>query len=228
MSDTFDSALARRVDAYVEGLFVKTDPALAACLEDAAAEGLPPIHVSPNEGKLLHLLARVSGAGRILEIGTLGGYSAIWLGRALPPEGRLVSLEVDPTHAKVARTSLARAGLGGKVEVLVGLAEASLRSMIERGERPFDLVFIDADKPGYVNYLHLSMQLSRPGTLILADNLIRNGRVMDERPTDESAAAARAYNEAIARHPRLDSLVLPIIRDDLDGLSISIVKGPAA
>lgn len=224
MSHRFDEKLARRVDAYIEDLLVPSDDALARGLEDAEKAGLPPINVSPNEGKLLYLIARMARAARVLEIGTLGGYSTTWLARALPPEGRLVTLELDPRHAYVARANLVRAGVGDRVEIRVGPASASLRALIEQREPPFDLVFIDADKEGYVEYLDLSLQLVRPGSVVLADNLIRNGAVLHRSPKDPLARGVKAFNERIAAHPRLESLILPIIREKLDGLSISLVR----
>jgi predicted O-methyltransferase YrrM len=224
VNEAFDEALLKRADEYVQHLFVPPDHALSRGLEDAEAAGLPPINVSPNEGKLLHLIARIARASRVLEVGTLGGYSTTWLARALPPEGRLVTLELDRRHAEVARANLARAAVADRVEIRVGPASASLRALIERHEPPFDLVFIDADKEGYVEYLDLSLRLVRSGSLILADNTLRHGRVLEESPSDPSARGIKAFNERIATDPRLDSLILPIIREDLDGLSISIVK----
>ncbi len=220
----FDSRTASRVDAYIQGLFVPPDPALERGLKDAAAAGLPRIQVSPNEGKLLHLLARAAGARRILEVGTLGGYSTAWLARALPPGGRLVSLELEPRHAEVARRNLERCGLARRVEIRVGPAAESMRDMIRRRIRPFDLIFLDADKESYTEYLDLAVRLARPGSLILADNVIRNGRVLDGPPPDASDRGIWDFNAALAAHPRLDSLILPIFREKLDGLSISIVR----
>ncbi len=217
----FDQGLARRADAYVEELFVPPDDALSRGLEDAEAAGLPSINVSPNEGKLLHLIARIARASRVLEIGTLGGYSTTWLARALPPEGRLVTLELSPRHAEVARANLARAGVADRVEIRVGPASASLRALVESHEPPFDLVFIDADKEGYVEYLDLSLRLVRRGSVILADNTLR--RVFED-PSDPGVQGIKAFNERIASDPLLDSLIVPIIRGHLDGLSVSIVK----
>ncbi len=224
MSDTFDERLAHQVDRYIERLFVPPDAALAQGLKDAADAGLPAIHVSPNEGKLLYLIARLARARRILEIGTLGGYSTTWLARALPADGKLITLELDDKHAAVARRNLDRAGVAQRVEVRTGRAVDSLKALINQHEPPFDLIFIDADKPSYLDYLNFAIVLSHAGTVILADNLIRNGRVLDDHLADAAAQSARAYNDAIARHPRLESIVLPIIRENLDGLSISIVK----
>jgi predicted O-methyltransferase YrrM len=220
----FNEQLAQRIDAYIESVFVPEDPILAANIAKAKAAGLPAINVSPNQGKLLHLLARMSGARRLLEIGTLGGYSTTWLGRALPIGGRLITLEFSPAHAEVARMNLAAAGLAEIVEIRVGDAAASMIAMIEAREAPFDFIFIDADKVGYVKYLDLALQLSRPGTVIVADNVIRNGAVLDEEPQDPNDRGARAYNAAVAAHPRLESIALPVFRDKIDGIAISLVK----
>ena len=225
--ESFDELLAVKVDRYIEHLFNPPDEALAQNLQNAQAAELPTINVSPNEGKLLYLLAKLAGAKRVLEIGTLGGYSTTWLARALPAAGKVITLELDQKHAEVARANLDRAGVADRVEVRVGRAADSLRTMIDRHEAPFDLIFIDADKTGYVEYLDLALQLSHAGTIILADNLIRNGRVIDDQPGDASARGAKAYNESMAARPELESIILPIIRENLDGLSISIVKGKA-
>ena len=218
------SDLLLAIDRYVEELFAPTDSLLANNLKAAEAAGLPSINVSAAEGKLLYLLAKVAGARRVLEIGTLGGYSTTWLARALPAGGTVISLEVDPRHAAVARKSVEGAAPGVSVEVRLGDAVESLRAMIAAREAPFDVVFIDADKGRYVQYLDLSLQLCRSGSIVLGDNLIRHGLVLDASTTDESARGARAYNEAIASHPRLESIVLPLVRDKVDGLSISRVR----
>jgi len=216
--------LLRDIDDYIERLFIPADPTLEQNLKASDAAGLPSINVSATEGKLLYLVTKIARAKRVLEIGTLGGYSTTWLARALPAGGIVVSLEVSPKHAEVARRNLEGVAAGVTIDIRVGDAVASLQSMIDRREEPFDVVFIDADKPGYVKYLDLSLQLSRPGTVIFGDNLIRHGMVLDERTTDESARGAQAYNRAIAANPRLDSIVLPLIREKVDGLSISVVK----
>lgn len=223
MPEAFNEQLAVQIDHYIERLYVPPDESLTQNLKDAAAAGLPVINVSPNEGKLLYLIAKMCRAKRILEIGTLGGYSTTWLARALPVDGKLITLELDAKHATVARHSLDRAGVSNRVEIRVGRAVDSLRTLIDHVETPFDLIFIDADKSSYPDYLTLAMQLTRPGTIILADNVIRNGRVLDAQATDANARGARAYNAAIAAHPRLESIVLPIIRENLDGLAVSIV-----
>jgi len=222
--EPLNEQLVERIDRYIEHLFTPADAALTQDLKEADAAGLPPIQVSPNQGKLLYLLVKIVGAKRILEIGTLGGYSTTWLARALAPGGILVTLEREAKHAEIARRNLERAGVGGAVDIRVGPASESLQDLIRKGAEPFDLVFLDADKVGYVEYLELSLQLSRAGTLILADNVIRNGLVLDEHPDDATGRGARAYNQAIARHPRLESLILPIVRKRIDGMAISIVR----
>jgi predicted O-methyltransferase YrrM len=219
-----DEQLVENIDRYIEHLFAPEDSALSQNIREAAAAGLPAIQVSRNEGKLLYLIAKISGGRRFLEIGTLAGYSTTWLARALPPEGLLVTLEYVPAHADVARSNLERAGVARQVEILLGAASDSLRALIRSGTEPFDLIFIDADKIGYLEYLELALQLSRPGTIILADNVIRHGHVLDPDPQDPGDRGVRAYNAAIASHPKLESLILPIIRHRIDGLAISIVK----
>ena len=166
----------------------------------------------------------MAGARRVLEIGTLGGYSTTWLARGLPADGKVITLELDRKHAEVASKNLSRAGVADRVELRVGRAAEMLRQMIDQRQAPFDLIFIDADKANYVEYLDLALQLSHAGTVILADNLIRNGRVIDDRPADEAARGAKAFNDALAANQRLDSIILPIIGETLDGLSISMVK----
>lgn len=211
--------LLPQIDSYIEGLFAPPDPALETALRRSREAGLPEIHVSPNEGKLLQLLAGIAGARRILENGTLGGYSTIHLARALPASGSLVSLELDERYAGIARENVREAGLEDRVEVRVGDAKASLARMVEEGEGTFDIVFIDADKGGYPEYLEWASRLSHPGSLILVDNAIRGGSVLD--PEDESARTTRDFNEALARDPRFSALVLPLIREGIDGIAIA-------
>ena len=210
-----------QIDLYVEGLFAPPDPVLEAALRRSREAGLPEINVPRNEGKLLQLLAEIAGARRVLEIGTLGGYSTIHLARALPEGGSLVSLELDERYAGVARENVREAGLEDRVEVRVGDAKASLARMVEESEGPFDLVFIDADKEGYPEYLEWALRLSRPGSLILADNAIRGGSVLD--PEDESVWATREFNEMLAKDPHLSALILPLIRERINGLAVARV-----
>lgn len=221
MSQDDTQRLLREIDAYVEDLFVTSDETLEAALRESRRAGLPEINVSPNEGKLLQLLVEIAGARRVLEIGTLGGYSAIHFARALPGDGTLISLEIDEHHAEVARKNVGRAGLSGKVEIRVGDAHELLAALLENGEGPFDLVFIDADKVGYPDYLDWALRLSRPGSLILGDNTIRGGSVLD--PRDATARATNEFNERVARDPGLSSIALPLIREYIDGLTIARV-----
>ena len=213
--------LLRQIDTYVEDLFSPSDEILDAALRDSRRAGLPEINVSPNEGRLLQLLVEIAGARRVLEIGTLGGYSAIHFARALPEDGTMISLEIDEHHAKVARNNIARAGLSEKVEIRVGDAHELLASLIEVDEGPFDLIFIDADKESYPEYLDASLRLARRGSLILGDNTIREGTVL--HPQDATARATREFNERIARDPTLSSIALPLIRERIDGLTIARV-----
>jgi predicted O-methyltransferase YrrM len=218
--------LLEQIDDYIERLFVPPDAALEQNLKDTAAAGLPPIAVAPAQGRLMYLLAKMAGARRILEIGTLGGYSTTLLARALPEGGKVVTLELSPVNAAVARKNLDRAGVGDRVEIRVGRAGESLNAMIEAGEESFDLVFIDADKTGYVGYFNQVLQLSHSGTVILGDNLIRHGDVLPgfTAKPDADAVGVKAFNELIASHPRLESILLPVLKSKVDGMSISRVK----
>ena len=217
-------ALLARIDDYIQNLFAPQDEALEAAVRESQRAGLPEIHVSPNEGKLLQLLAEMTGARRILEIGTLGGYSAINLARGMAEDGRLISLELDERHAEVARQNVERAGLAEKVEIRVGDARELLSKVAESDEGPFDLVFIDADKEGYPEYLEWALRLSQPGSLILGDNTIWGGAIID--PQDDSTRAIREFNEKIARDPRLSAIILPLMRESMvDGLAIARVRG---
>jgi predicted O-methyltransferase YrrM len=222
--EEFDEVLAGKVDRYIESLFVRPDPVLEHNLTNSAAAGLPAIQVSPNQGRLIYLLAKMIRPQRILEIGTLGAYSTTWLARALQPGGKLITLEAIPRHVKTARENLAHAGLSQTVEVVANDAQASLRAMIASGEKPFDVIFIDADKTSYPAYLALVLSLSKSGTLILADNVIRNGRVMASQPEDDNARGAGQFNADLASNPRLESIILPIFREKFDGMAIALVR----
>lgn len=224
MANDSEGNLLRRVDDYLEGLFSANDEALQAALAESDRNGLPQISVSANEGKLLYMLARLSGARKVLEIGTLGGYSTIWLARALPEGGRLITLEYSPKHAEVARGNIGRAGLSDRVDVRVGAGLDLLPQIEANGEGPFDLFFIDADKENYPGYLDWSIRLAHPGSVILSDNLVRNGAVLDPPEGDSAAQAISAYNQRLATDPRLETVVLPIVRENTDGLGITIVR----
>ncbi|GAB4210417.1 MAG: O-methyltransferase [Roseiflexaceae bacterium] len=217
------------VDEYFQGLFVPPDPALDGALQASAAAGLPPIQVAPSQGKLLHLLARMLGARQILEIGTLGGYSTIWLARALPQNGRLITLELDPHHAEVARANLERAGLGQRTEVRVGPARESLAQLQAEGGGPFDLVFIDADKQSYPEYLDWSLRLTRLGGVIIADNVVRAGEVLDARSESEVIRGVRRFNSVLSSDPRVSATALQMVGlKGYDGMVIAMVTGGAA
>ncbi len=212
------------VDAYLTDLLVSPDPALDAVLQASEAAGLPPHHVSPTQGKLLMLLARVQGARTILEIGTLGGYSTIWLARALPAEGRLITLEVDPKHAEVARANIARCGLAEVVELRVGPALDALAGIAAEGRGPFDLIFIDADKANHAEYLGWAVQLARPGSLIIADNVVRNGAVVDASSGDPSVAGVRLLFERLSSEPGVDATAIQTVGSKgYDGFAVALV-----
>jgi predicted O-methyltransferase YrrM len=212
------------VDQYISDTLVRPDPALDAALEASVAAGLPSISVAPNQGKLLQLLARVSGAKNILEIGTLGGYSTIWLARALPSKGILITLESDPKHAEVAIANIARAGLAAQVEVRVGLALDTLPVLEADGRGPFDLIFIDADKPNIPHYLTWALRLSRPGSLIIVDNVVRDGAIIDAASEDPSVQGVRRLNDMLASERRINATTIQTVgTKGYDGLTIALV-----
>ena len=199
------------VDGYITDLFLPSDPVLDATLQASVAAGLPAINVTPNQGKFLMLLAQLQGARNILEIGTLGGYSTIWLARALPADGRLVTLEFDPKHVEVARTNIKHAGFADAVEVRLGAAIDTLPQLVREGRGPFDFIFIDADKPGYPSYLPWALKLSRRGTVIIADNVVRNGAVIDAASEDVMVQGVRRFNALLAAEPRVSSTVIQTV-----------------
>jgi predicted O-methyltransferase YrrM len=213
------------VDAWLGEKLLGDDPVLDAALAANAAGGLPAIDVSPVQGKLLHLLARATGARRILEIGTLGGYSTIWLARALPDDGRIVTLELDPHHAEVARANLDRAGLSGKVDIRLGAALATLAALAEEGGAPFDLVFIDADKQHNADYVRAAIGLARSGTMIIVDNVVREGRVLDAESKDSMIEGTRRLFDMLASEPRLDATAIQTVGvKKWDGFVIALVR----
>jgi len=212
------------VDQYVAGLLVPADPVLDAVLQSSAAAGLPPIQVSPLQAKQLHLLARIQGARNILEIGTLGGYSTIWMARALPPGGRLLTLEADAKHAEVARANFARANLAGVIELRLGLALDTLPQIAAEGRGPFDLVFIDANKNNMPEYFDWALKLSRPGSLIIADNVIRDGAVIDAASKDPDIQGIRRLNERLAAHSHVSATEIQTVGiKGYDGFAMALV-----
>ena len=213
------------VDRYITDRLVPSDAALDAALADSAANGLPAINVAPNQGKLLHVLARSIGAKRILEVGTLGGYSTIWLARALAPGGKVITLEYEPKHATVARKNIERAGLSGAVEIRLGKAIETLPKIVAEGGAPFDLTFIDADKPGNADYFAWALKLSRPGSLIIVDNVVRKGEVINESG-DANAQGARRLFDVMQKEPRVTATAVQTVGSKgYDGFAIAVVNG---
>ena len=213
------------VDDYVVNELVEEDAELVAARQSARHAGLPSHEVTPNQGKLLAFLVEMTGARRVLEIGTLAGYSTIWLARAVGPEGHVTTLESDPAHAALARTNLARANVTARVRIVEGPAAESLRAMTADGEQPFDLIFIDADKPNNPVYLSLGLRLSRPGTVIVGDNVVRDGAVVDPASDDAGVRGVRAFLHDIAANPLLDGTAIQTVGSKgWDGFSIAIVR----
>ncbi|MGO4869004.1 MAG: O-methyltransferase [Roseiarcus sp.] len=213
------------VDAYFVEKIGASDAALEAALAANAAAGLPAIDVSAPQGKLLHLLARLSGARKVLEIGTLGGYSTIWLARAVPADGVVVTLEAVPAHAEVARANIARAGLADRVDIRVGAALTSLPRIAQEGRGPFDFIFIDADKPNNPEYLAWALRLARPGAAIVCDNVVREGAVVDGAATDASVQGIRRMFDAMAKEPRLSATAIQTVGvKGWDGFAIAMVE----
>lgn len=219
-----DVELWKTVDQYIVDQLIPSDPILNEAIAANAAAGLPTIDVAPNQGKLLHLLARIAGARKILEIGTLGGYSTIWLARALPDGGRLITLEAEAKHADVARSNIARAGLDGVVTVRLGAALDTLPQLAQEGEGPFDLIFIDADKQNIPAYLTWALKLSRKGTLVIVDNVIRDGEVIDASSKDDRIQGVRRFFEMLKVEPRLQATALQTVGSKgYDGFAMAVV-----
>lgn len=216
------------VDDYVAGLLVGEDPALEAATRASEQAGLPPIAVSASQGKLLYLLARIHGARRVLEIGTLGGYSTIWLARALPADGRLVSLELSGDFARVAGENVSRAGLSDRVEIRVGPAIDSLEELRAQAGEPFDLAFIDADKQSTPEYFAAALELTRPGGVIVTDNVVRNGALVDPDSEDPGVAGMRRFLEMAAAEPRVSATTIQTVgAKGYDGFTLALLDGPA-
>lgn len=211
-----------KMDAYVNDVLAREDSALLAAVKASKAAGLPEISVTPSQGKLLHILARAVSARMILEIGTLGGYSTIWLARALPKNGRMITLEADPKHAKVAKANIDRAGLSEVVDIRVGLAQETLPELLREQRGPFDLTFIDADKTGYPEYFVWALKLSRPGSLIIADNVVREGAVAEPSSDDPNVQAIRRFNQLMAAETRvLATAIQTVGTKGYDGFAIA-------
>ena len=214
------------VDRYIADALLPPDPALDTAVETGIAAGMPQIQVSAAQGKLLHLIARIHGARKILEVGTLAGYSAIWLARALPAGGKLLTLELDPKHAEVARANFARAGVADRVDLRLGPALETLPKLAAEGIGPFDLTFIDADKPGYPEYVRWALRLSRPGSVIIVDNAVRAGAIADARSADPAVRATRAVYDLLAAEPRLTATAIQTVgAKGYDGFILTLVTG---
>jgi caffeoyl-CoA O-methyltransferase len=219
-----DQKIFESVDKYISELFPQDD-ALAAAEQSHKLEEIPLINVSPNLGKLLHLFAKLLNAKKILEVGTLAGYSTIWMAEALPEDGKLITLEIDPHHAEVAGRNIDRAGLSSKVEIRVGKAIDWLPRLVDEKAGPFDMIFIDADKPPYAEYFEWALKLSRPGTLIIADNVIRDGKVLNPNHDDPMVKGAQRFNKALASNKKVTATILQTVGvKEYDGMAIAIVR----
>jgi predicted O-methyltransferase YrrM len=214
------------VDQYFAEALIPADPALEGALAASAEAGLPTISVAPNQGKLLHLLARIQGARSILEIGTLGGYSTIWLARALPEDGRLITLEADPKHAEVAGRNIAAAGVADRVDLRVGPALDTLPKVDAEGLGPFDFIFIDADKASIPDYFTWALKLSRPGTVVVIDNVVRGGNVVQADSQSADVQGIRRLHDQLKTEPRVDATTLQTVGSKgWDGLTIAVING---
>lgn len=213
------------VDDYISRLFVREDDALTSARDSIRTAGLPDMSVSPVQGSFLQLLGRLVGARNILEIGTFAGYSTIWLARSLTGHGRLITLEFDPVHAGIARSNFERAGLTDTIDLRVGRGLDLLPELEKENAGPFDLIFIDADKEPYLEYFQWALRLSHPGTLLVFDNVIRDGKVLDDNPTDEKVIGVRRLNQVLGRDPRVCSTILTTVGvKDYDGMAIAVVN----
>jgi len=220
-----DKEIFGKVDDYISNLFNPHDDALAAVEQSIIDENIPQISISPNQGKFLHILAKLCNAKKILELGTLGGYSTIWFGRALPADGKLITLEYSPHHAAVAQKNVERAGLGDKVEIRVGKALDTLPVLETEGAGPFDLIFIDADKQPYAEYFEWALKLSRRGTLIIADNVIRDAKVLDPNSTDEMVIGVQRLNNLLSKTTAVTATIMQTVGvKEHDGMAIALVN----
>jgi predicted O-methyltransferase YrrM len=220
-----DNILFEQVDGYIANLLGAEDIHLKQTIESIRKGDIPQISVSANQGKFLQVMAQLCGARRILEVGTLGGYSTIWLARALPPDGKIITIELNKHHADVAQKNFDAAGLSNKIELRIGKASEVLVKMVEQREGPFDMIFIDADKPPYTEYFGFALSLSRPGTLIICDNVIREGKILDEDSKDENVKGAKRFNEMLSRNDRVTATIIANVGvKEYDGMAIAVVN----
>lgn len=220
-----DNKIFEHVDKYIEELLIHQDEALNKAEASLEEEKMPFISVSPNQGKFLQLMALSCNAKRILEVGTLAGYSTIWMARALPENGELISIEFEPHHAEVAKKNIARAGLDSKVKIITGKATDALEKMIENKTEPFDMIFIDADKPPYTEYFQLALKLAHKGTVIIADNVIRNGDVLDNNSSDEKVLGVQRFNKFLSECKEVNATIIQTVGvKEYDGMAIAVVK----
>lgn len=217
--------LFESVDQYISNLFGDEDDCLKATEQAIIESGIPQISISPNQGKFLHLLARLCKAKKILEVGTLGGYSTIWMTRALPTDGKMITLEIEEKHAKVARQNFDRCGLTSKIDIRLGKAIELMPLLEQEGAGPFDMIFIDADKPPYTEYFQWALKLSRPGTLIIADNVIREGKVLSDESPDEMVVGVKRFNTFLAQCNEVEATIFQTVGSkEHDGMAMAIVK----
>lgn len=220
-----DNKIFEEVDNYIEGLLMPQDDALLKAEESLTAENIPQISVSPNQGKLLQIMAFSCNAKRILEVGTLAGYSTIWMARALPEDGKLITIEFEPHHAETAKKNIHRAGLDSKVEIITGKAIEVMEKMIADNTEPFDMIFIDADKPPYTVYFQQALKLSHPGTIIIADNVIRNGDILHENSSDEKVLGVQRFNKFLSECKEVNATIIQTVGvKEYDGMAIAVVK----
>ena len=220
-----DNSLFEKVDHYIADLLGAEDEALKATIQSLDKEGMPQFSVSANQGKFLQIMAMTCGAKRILELGTLGGYAAIWMARALPKDRKLITIESDPVHAAVAKDNIQKAGLSDLVEVRIGKAIDVLNKMISYKMSPFDLIFIDADKPPYTEYFEAALKLSRPGTLIICDNVIREGKVLDAKSDDDKVQGVQRFNQMLSKNTAVHATILQTVGSkEHDGMAVAVVR----
>ncbi|MBK9542087.1 MAG: O-methyltransferase [Bacteroidetes bacterium] len=220
-----DNSLFEKVDHYIADLLGAEDEALKATIQSLDKEGMPQFSVSANQGKFLQIMAMTCGAKRILELGTLGGYAAIWMARALPKDGKLITIESDPGHAAVAKDNIQKAGLSDLVEVRIGKAIDVLNKMISYKMSPFDLIFIDADKPPYTEYFEAALKLSRPGTLIICDNVIREGKVLDAKSDDDKVQGVQRFNQMLSKNTAVHATIIQTVGSkEHDGMAVAVVR----